>query len=231
MVQVEFINVSKQYGDFIAVNNVSFSIKKGEFVFLIGPSGAGKSTLIKMLIREELPTDGDILLDGTSVLEIPQEQIHTLRRRVGVVFQDFKILKSKTVFENVSVALEVVDSPQHEINEVVPNVLNLVGLQDKIDLLPYKLSGGEKQRLAIARALAHEPDILVADEPTGMIDPQAAQEVLNILQKINDLGTTVLMSTHDKQIVDKMKKRVIVLDKGEIVSDKSGGKYDANTKS
>ncbi len=231
MPQVEFINVSKQYDDFIAVNNVSFYIEKGEFLFLIGPSGAGKSTLIKMLIREELPTAGDILLDGESLLSIPQEQIHTLRRRVGVVFQDFKILRSKTVFENVAVALEVVDSPKNEINEVVPNVLNLVGLQDKINSLPYKLSGGEKQRLAIARALAHEPDILVADEPTGMIDPQASQDVLNILKKINDLGTTILMSTHDKQIVDKMKKRVIVLDKGGVISDKTGGKYDANAKS
>lgn len=226
MVQIEFKNIIKKYGEFIAANDISFSIEKGEFLFLVGPSGAGKSTLIKMMIREEYPDEGDILFNGESIFEIQQQNVPSLRRKIGVVFQDFKILNSKTVFENVAVALEVVDSEQNVINEVVPNVLNLVGLQNKVDLFPNTLSGGEKQRLAIARALAHEPDVLVADEPTGMIDPQAAKEVLAILEKINSLGTTILMATHDQKIVDESQKRVIRIEDGKIVSDEKGGKYD-----
>lgn len=225
MAQIEFVNVTKKYDDFIAVDNVSFEIQKGEFVFIIGHSGAGKSTLVKMLIREENPDDGDILYEGQSILNIDQKTIPALRRNIGVVFQDFKILDSKSVFENVAVALEVANTPAHVINEVVPNVLHLVGLEKKIDSLPQKLSGGEKQRLSIARALAHEPNVLVADEPTGMIDPLATDDVMSILEKVNKLGTTIIMATHDQNIVDKMKKRVIKIEGGKIVSDKTHGNY------
>lgn len=226
MAQIEFKKITKKYDDFVAADDVSFSIDKGEFLFLVGPSGAGKSTLIKMLIREEYPDEGDILFNGESIFEITQPKIPDLRRRIGIVFQDFKILDSKTVFENVAVALEVVDSEKNVINEVVPNVLNLVGLQKKLEFFPNTLSGGEKQRLAIARALAHEPDVLVADEPTGMIDPKASNEVIAVLEKINSLGTTVLMATHDQRIVDEMKKRVIRIEDGKIISDEKGGKYE-----
>jgi cell division transport system ATP-binding protein len=222
---LEFKGVTKEYEDKAAVRDINFGIEKGEFVFLVGASGAGKTTLIKMLTREELPTQGEIIFDEINVLEIPQENIHELRRKIGVVFQDFKIMGSRTVSENVAVALEVVESDAHVTSEVVPNVLNLVGLQDKADAFPKQLSGGEKQRLAIARALAHEPDILVADEPTGMIDPDAADEVMKVLEKINSLGTTILMATHNQSIVDKFKKRVIRIEDGEIKSDKEEAKY------
>lgn len=226
MFRLEFQDVTKKYEDnFVAVENISFGIEKGEFVFLIGPSGAGKSTLIKMLIREIIPDEGQILVDGQNILDEENIDISKLRRAIGVVFQDFKVLNSKTVFENVAVALEVTDTPQQVINEVVPNVLNLVGLQEKQEMFPYKLSGGEKQRLTIARALAHEPNILIADEPTGMIDPEASKEVVEILKKINDLGTTILMATHDEHTVNELKKRVIRLEKGKLVSDTKEGSY------
>lgn len=226
MAQIEFKNVTKEYEDsFLALDDVSLSINKGEFVFLIGPSGAGKSTLVKLLIREELPTSGEIFFNEENILEIPQTKVHSLRRRIGVVFQDFKILMSKTVFENVAVALEVTESPKSVIDEVVPNVLNLVGLESKINVLPHKLSGGEKQRLAIARALAHEPDVLVADEPTGMIDPKSAGEVVKILERVNSMGTTLLMTTHDQSIVNRLKKRVVRIENGKITSDEKKGEY------
>lgn len=226
MPQIEFINVKKEYEDGISVlNDVSFSINQGEFVFLIGASGAGKSTVVKLLIREALPSEGDIRFNGESLLEVPYEDLPTLRRKVGVIFQDFKLLNSKTVFENVAIALEVVNASKEEIENVVPNVLNLVGLSDKMNKYPKQLSGGEKQRVAIARALAHEPDVLVADEATGMIDPDSSVEVVDILEKINDLGTTIIMATHDDRIVDRLKKRVIKLKLGQVVLDKKGGKY------
>jgi len=243
---IEYKNVTKEYDpEQKVLDNVSFKVDEGEFLFIVGPSGAGKSTIVKLLIKEEDPTKGDILVAGlpnleveegmetslvdkkqlTSILELPHELIPELRRRVGVVFQDFKLLKSKNVFENVAVALEVTGATDTEVAEVVPNVLGLVGLADKAENFPKELSGGEVQRLSIARALAHEPDVLVADEPTGMIDPDSTDEVLKVLDKINSLGTTVIMATHDNTIVDKMKKRVIRLEKGKMVSDKAGGKY------
>ena len=226
MAQIEFKNVSKEYEAAKKVlADVTFGIDDGEFVFLVGPSGAGKSTLVKLLIREDFPTAGEILFYGDDIFSIQKEQISNLRRRIGVVFQDFKLLDSKTVFENVAVALNVVNSPKEVVENVVPNVLSMVGLLDKMLLFPYQLSGGEKQRVSIARALAHEPDVLVADEPTGMIDPQASEEVMEILEKVNSLGTTVIMATHEQQIVDKLKKRVIRLESGQVVSDKKGGKY------
>ncbi|NMB91316.1 cell division ATP-binding protein FtsE [candidate division WWE3 bacterium] len=228
MHQIEFKNISKEYISGVKVlDDVSFFIDQGEFVFIVGPSGAGKSTIIKLLIKEESPSSGDILFKGESVLQIPQEDVPSLRRKIGVVFQDYKLLESKTVSENVSIALEVVDSKKEEIKNIVPNVLSLVGLSDHADFYPRQLSGGEKQRVAIARALAHEPDVLIADEATGMIDPDAADEVIEILQKINSLGTTVIMSTHDERIVDKLTKRVIRIEKGKLISDKEGGTYRA----
>jgi cell division transport system ATP-binding protein len=226
MPQIEFINVTKKYeGDFTALDQISFSIEDGEFVFIVGPSGAGKSTLVKILIREERCDSGEVLFKGQNVMELSHEEIPQLRRKIGVVFQDFKLLPSKNVYENVSVALEVVNCPEAEIKSIVPNVLSMVGLTEKMFSYPRQLSGGEKQKLCIARALAHEPDVLIADEPTGNIDPDSSLQIVDILEKINSLGTTVIMATHDEKIVDRLKKRVIRMDKGVIVSDKKGGKY------
>lgn len=226
MAQISFINVTKEYeAGFKVLDDVSFDIDQGEFVFVVGPSGAGKSTIVRLLTKEEPPNGGDILFNGESILGLTLEQLPELRRKIGVVFQDFKLLDSKNVFENVAIALEVADASEEEIKSIVPNVLSMVGLTDKMFKFPKQLSGGEKQRVSIARALAHEPDVLVADEPTGMIDPDAAEDVIEILEKINSLGTTVLMATHDQSVVNKLKKRVIRLEDGKLVSDKVGGKY------
>lgn len=228
MAQIEFRNVTKEYEPgYKAIEDVSFSIDDGEFVFLVGPSGAGKTTLLKMLIREDVPTSGEVFFNDTDVLALVPKELPELRRRIGVVFQEFKLLNSKNVFENVAVALDVVDSPDEVIKNVVPNVLSMVGLADKMFHFPKQLSGGEKQRLSIARAMAHEPDVLIADEPTGMIDPKASEDVIEILDKINSLGTTIIMASHDQGIVNKMKKRVIRLENGKLSSDKKGGKYYA----
>jgi len=227
MPQIEFKNIVKAYDTFKALDDVSLSINKGEFVFIVGPSGAGKSSLIEILIREEVPDSGEVIFDGINLLEVPYEDLAMLRRKIGVVFQDFRLLDTRTVYENVAIALEVVDASEQDIRNVVPNALNMVGLSDKMDSYPKHLSGGEKQRVSIARALAHEPAVLVLDEPTGMIDPDAADEVLKILDKINSLGTTIIMTTHNEQLVDKSKRRVVRLEKGKLVSDKKGGKYRA----
>src|SRR3989344_2972244 len=225
MTQIEFKEVTKEYENSFALNNVSCKIEKGEFVFVVGVSGAGKSTLVKLLIREDFPTSGQILFNDVDVQTLQGNDVSDLRRKVGVVFQDFKLLDSKTVFENVAIALEVVDSTKSVINSVVPNVLSMVGLREKMNSYPAQLSGGEKQRVSIARALAHEPDVLVADEPTGMIDPDAEAEVMKILEDINGQGTTILMATHKRDLVDHMKKRVIRLENGKLVSDKLKGTY------
>ena len=228
MAQIEFKNVTKEYvKDIKVLDDVSFEVEKGEFVFVIGPSGAGKSTIIKLLLKEELPDSGEIIFEGTDISEITPDEMPEYRRKIGVVFQDYRLLNSKTVYDNVAIALEVVDSDEQDIKSVVPNVLSLVGLLDHSSYYPEQLSGGEKQRVAIARALAHEPDILIADEATGMIDPDSADEIIELLEKINSLGTTVIMSTHDQRIVDKMTKRVIKIENGKIMSDKKGGKYRA----
>lgn len=228
MPQIEFINVSKEFEpDKKVLDDVVFKVEPGEFVFLVGPSGAGKTTVMKLLTKEETPDSGDILFNDESVLGIPKEAIPELRRKIGVVFQDFRLLESKNVFDNVAVALEVVDSSSEEIKSIVPNVLNLVGLTDKMFKYPRQLSGGEKQKVSIARALAHEPDVILADEPTGMIDPDSIDEVLEVLGKVNSLGTTIIMATHDQEIVNALKKRVIRIEKGKIISDKKGGKYRA----
>lgn len=227
MAQIEFNKVDKKYDDFHALDNITFSIDQGEFVFIVGHSGAGKSTLIKMLIREEFPDAGSITFEGNNLQLVPYTELSMLRRKIGVVFQEFRLLESRTVYENVGIALEVVEATEEDVKNVVPNALNMVGLAKKSDNYPKHLSGGEKQRVSIARALAHEPKVLVLDEPTGMIDPDAAEEILKILYKINSLGTTIIMTTHNEQLVDKSKKRVIRLEKGKIVSDKKGGKYRA----
>jgi len=247
MAQIEYKDITKTYGDEKVLDHVSFDIEKGEFVFIVGPSGAGKTTLVRLLIREQDPTEGAIyfselelpvtdeevtsISDETgesemvNIFDLTEDQLPELRRKIGVVFQDFKVLRSKNVFENVAVALEVVDAPKNTIRDVVMNVLGLVGLSDEKDKFPKQLSGGEIQRLSIARAMAHEPDVLVADEPTGMIDPKATDEVLKVLEKVNSLGTTIIMATHNQDIVDRMKKRVIRIEEGKIKSDKKGGKY------
>ena len=223
---LEFENVSKEYaGGFVCLDGINFTISKGEFVFVVGRSGAGKSTLVKLMIREQLPSAGKVLFDGADIAEIPQHEIHLLRRRLGVVFQDFKVLPSKNVFANVAVALEVVDAPKSQIKDIVENVLNLVGIYDKAQSFPAELSGGELQRVAIARALAHEPDLFVADEPTGNIDPESSAQILDVFEKINSMGVAVLMATHDFRVVDRLKQRVVRLEKGKIVSDVAGGKY------
>ena len=224
---IEFREVTKEYEeDFKALENVSFSIDSGEFAFIVGESGAGKTTLVKLIIREEFPTEGQVMFDDVDVHTLEGDDVSTLRRRVGVVFQDYKILPNRTVFENVAIALEVDGTEDETIREVVPSVLSLVNLSHKASSTPNKLSGGEKQRVSIARALAHEPDVLIADEPTGMIDPKSAEEIMAILEKINSMGTTVIMATHNKDIVDKSKKRVIKLEKGKIVFDKKKAGYD-----
>jgi len=226
MPQIDYLNITKEYDQGLkALDDVSLKVESGEFVFIVGPSGAGKSTLVRLLIREESPSSGDILFNEQSVLTLPHDKIHELRRRIGVVFQDLKLLESKSVFENVAIALDVVDTMDKDIRNIVPSVLSLVGLSDKVDKFPKQLSGGEKQRLSIARALAHEPDVLIADEATGMIDPDSADDVVEVLEKINSLGTTVIMATHDERIVDKLKRRVVRIEKGKIISDKKGGKY------
>lgn len=228
MLQIDFKNVTKEYipGNKV-LDDVSFTIEKGEFVFVIGPSGAGKSTIIKLLTREERPDSGEILFNGRNILDIKPEEMPDFRRQIGVVYQDYKLLNSKTVYDNVAVSLEVVDADEQEIKSIVPNVLSLVGILDHSSFHPNELSGGEKQRVAIARALAHEPDVLIADEATGMIDPDVSDEIVELLEKINSLGTTVLMATHDQRIVDRLTKRVIKIQKGKLISDKKGGKYRA----
>jgi len=226
MHQIEFSKASKEYIPGLKVlDGVSFNVEKGEFVFIVGPSGAGKSTIICLLIGEEKPTEGEIKFDGKSVSDVPHDEMPNLRRKIGVVFQDYKLLDSKTVYDNVVVALEVVGTDKEEINNIIPNILSLVGLKNQKDYYPNQLSGGEKQRVAIARALAHEPDVLIADEATGMIDPDSADGIVEILEKINSLGTTVIMATHDERVVNSLKKRVIRLEKGKIISDKEGGNY------
>lgn len=222
---IKFENVFKSYRGEQVLENVDFEINSGEFVFLIGPSGAGKSTIIKLLNKEESPSAGKIYIDSTDLATIPYEEMHKIRRKIGVIFQDFRVIKSRNVFENVSISLEVVGAKESLIHEVVPNILSMVGLQHKIYKNPSELSGGEVQRLAIARALAHEPDIIVADEPTGMIDPKSSGEIMNLLLEINKMGTTVLMATHDYNIVNHLKKRVIRISEGKIASDKKGGTY------
>lgn len=224
---IYFDNVSKLYnsGNSIALENVTFQVAPKEFVSIVGHSGAGKTTLLKMLIAEDRPSDGQVFFESLDIHRIPRGKLPKYRRKIGTVFQDFKLLPHKTAFENISFAMEANGRSDEEIAENVPQALALVDLQDKIWNFPHELSGGEKQRVAIARAIVNQPDIIVADEPTGNLDPIATYEVVQILKKINDLGTTVIMTTHNKGVIDELGRRVITMDEGKIVRDDSEGKY------
>lgn len=226
MIQVK--RVTKHYGTLKALDNVSFTIMPKEFVILVGPSGAGKSTLIKLLTCEEYPTFGEINIDGKDIHLLKKQYIPYYRRQIGVVYQDFKLLPHKNVFENVAFAMEVSGAPSATINREVMKILDLVGLKSKANNFPYGLSGGELQRVAIARALVFSPRLLIADEPTGNLDPGNAWEVIQLLLKINKLGTTVILATHNREIVDTISKRVISLKEGRVVSDRRRGKYQLN---
>jgi cell division transport system ATP-binding protein len=223
---VKFVGVSKFYPpNTYALKDVSFHIRSGEFVSIVGASGAGKSTIVKLIIAEERLTGGRIIIGGWDISDIRPSEVPILRRQIGVVFQDLKLLPKKTIFENVAFALQVITAPQKQIEDVVPQVLKIVGLEHKIDNFPDELSIGEEQRASIARALVHRPKILIADEPTGNLDSINAQDIINLLKKINEFGTTVLLVTHNREIVNYLKKRVITLEHGKIISDQKEGRY------
>ena len=219
--------VSKIYGKGTApaLDRISLHIQAKEFVIVVGQSGAGKSTLLKLLTREERPTSGKIIIGGIDYDKLKDKNIPLLRRRIGVVFQDFKLLPNRTVFENVAFALEIVGMSSHEIKHTVPRVLDIVNLKGKEKSMPYELSGGERQRVAIARAIVRQPKILIADEPTGNLDPKHAWDVIKVLEKINKYGTTVLLTTHNQEIVNKLKRRVVTIDHGKIASDRAHASY------
>lgn len=223
---IEFRDVSKTYSTGVeAVKNVSLDIEKGEFVFIVGSSGCGKSTMIKMMLKEVEPSDGEIYINGRDITKLPKRKVPYLRRSMGIVFQDFRLLQDKTVYENVAYAMRVIGAGPRAIKKQVPNVLSLVGLLGKAKAYPDELSGGEQQRIAVARALVNNPSMLIADEPTGNLDPETAWEIMSLLNDINRRGTTVVVATHAKDIVDKMQKRVIAIDQGVIYSDIKKGVY------
>ena len=222
---VKFENVTKKFGDVIALSEVSFEIQPGEFVFIIGPSGAGKSTLVKLMLRESLPSEGTIRVKDFNLHELPKKKIPEYRRQIGVVFQDFKLLCDQTVFENVALVLRVLNEVEEKIGEKVLNILDLVGLKEKANFFPSQLSGGELQRVCLARAIVGEPEIIIADEPTGNLDLGIARQIVDLLKKINENGKTVIMATHNFEIVNALGQRVIELDKGKLISDQKKGKY------
>jgi cell division transport system ATP-binding protein len=225
MIRLE--NVTKSYSsDVIALKDASFDVAKGEFVFLVGPSGSGKSTLLRMLNRQERPERGAVWVAGRNIVDLPGGRVPLLRRNIGNIFQDYKLLLEKNVFENVAFAQEVIGRPKHVIKQQVPAVLDLVGLAGKEERLPNQLSGGEQQRVSIARAFVNRPLILLADEPTGNLDPATGEGIMRLLDRINKTGTTVVMATHDQRIVNTMRKRVIQLDRGIIVRDQARGVYE-----
>jgi cell division transport system ATP-binding protein len=209
----------------IALEDVAIDVRKGEFVFVVGPSGSGKSTFIRLLLKEEEPTRGNIYVAGKNIANLSPWKVPYLRRNIGTVFQDFKLLPDKTVFENVAFALEVIGKPKHVIDRRVPEILELVGLGDKLNNYPEELSGGEQQRVSVARAFVNRPLILLADEPTGNLDPSTSVEIMKLLDRINRTGTTVIMATHDNAIVDAMRRRVVELENGRVVRDQARGVY------
>ncbi|NLN48966.1 MAG: cell division ATP-binding protein FtsE [Clostridiales bacterium] len=224
---IELINVCKTFEDgYKALNNVSIKINNGEFVFIVGQSGAGKSTLIKLLLREITTDSGSIIINNKDISKLKRREIPYLRRSIGVVFQDFRLPQEKTVYENVAFAMEVIEASPKDIRRRVPIILSLVGLSKKSELYPNQLSGGEQQRVSLARAMVNGPSILIADEPTGNLDPETSREIMNNLNEINQRGTTVLMATHAKEIVDSMKKRVIEINEGVIIRDEMKGGYE-----
>jgi cell division transport system ATP-binding protein len=224
---IYFDNVSKLYNDgrSAALQEVTFQVAPREFVSIVGHSGAGKTTLLKMIIAEDKPTGGQVFFESLDIHQIPRTKLPNFRRKIGTVFQDFKLLPNKTAYENVAFAMEANGRTDQEIAENVPQALALVDLDDKVWNFPHELSGGEKQRVAIARAIVNQPDIIIADEPTGNLDPIATYEIVQILRKINELGTTVIMTTHNKGVIDEIERRVITMDGGRIVRDDSKGKY------
>jgi cell division transport system ATP-binding protein len=224
---IQFLSVSKKFDDnLFSLQDLSFEIQEGEFVFLVGPSGSGKTTIIKLLIREENPTAGRIFFEDEDVTKFNRNKVYQLRRRIGVIFQDFKLINEMNAFENIAFAMEAAGKPEREIKENVPYLLDIVGLGHRAHSFPYQLSGGEKQRIAIARAMANNPRLLIADEPTGNLDPDTAWDIAQILYKINNWGTTVIMSTHGSDIVNSMHKRVIRLQDGKILRDDFKGSYE-----
>ncbi|MDD6133579.1 MAG: cell division ATP-binding protein FtsE [Selenomonadaceae bacterium] len=219
-------NICKQYDTgTVALDHVNVDIKKGEFVFIVGASGAGKSTFIKMLFREELPTSGKLMVNGHDVVHMEHREVPYLRRELGVIFQDYRLLPDKTVFENVAFAMQVIEAPRRLMQRSVNSVLDVVGLRDKYKCFPSQLSGGEQQRVAIARAIVNDPAIVIADEPTGNLDPDTSWDIMDIFKRINRAGTTIVMATHDRAIVDTMKRRVIAIENGQIVRDQLRGGY------
>lgn len=224
---IEFVNVTKRYDDtgITALNNVSFKIEKGEFVFVVGETGAGKTTLTRLLLKEECFDNGRIYIDGEDISKIKRRKTPYYRRKIGMVFQDFGLISQLTVFENVALAMEAVGTSRRDINNMVPQILSLVGLSQYANSKPDRLSGGEKQRVAMARAMANNPPILIADEPTGNLDPRSSAEITKLFKRFNDMGTTVLIITHAREIVNDMKKRVIQLENGRVIRDEMRGGY------
>lgn len=219
-------DVSKVYeSGSVALHDVNVHIEPGEFVFVVGPSGAGKSTFIKMLFREVIPSTGSIFVNGTNILELGPKEIPYMRRQLGIIFQDYRLLPDRTVYENVAFAMEVIETPHRKIKRRVLNVLDLVGLRHRCNSYPNELSGGEQQRIAIARAIVNDPILVIADEPTGNLDPETSWDIMKIFKEINESGTTIVMATHDKEIVDVMGKRVIAIENGLIVRDEKNGVY------
>lgn len=227
---ITFKNVVKKYNEnTVALNNINMTINKGEFVFLVGVSGSGKSSIIKMMLREIKATEGGVKIDECDLALLKEKEVPYFRRKLGVIFQDFRLLENKTVYQNVEYAMKVVEAEDEEIAKRVPEVLKVVGLDKKINNYPYELSGGEQQKVAVARAIINNPEILLADEPTGNLDPITAKEIVELLVGINNSGTTVIMATHDINIVNNFKKRVISMKFGEIISDTEDGEYTIET--
>ncbi|MCK9267243.1 MAG: cell division ATP-binding protein FtsE [Alkaliphilus sp.] len=224
---IELHNVTKTYLKGVqALVNINLKIEREEFIFLVGPSGAGKTTCVKLILKEEEPTEGSIFIDGQDVTRLSRRKVPYHRRNIGVVFQDFRLLPNKTVYENIAFAMQIIEATSKDIRRRVPMVLGMVGLSDKAASYPYQLSGGEKQRTSIARAIVNNPSILIADEPTGNLDPETAWEIMKVLKQINRRGTTVIMATHARNIVDTMQQRVVALEKGRIVRDEQRGAYE-----
>ncbi|HWR38628.1 MAG TPA: cell division ATP-binding protein FtsE [Patescibacteria group bacterium] len=224
MIQMQDLSKIYETGS-VALTNVTVSIEKGDFVFVVGPSGAGKSTFVKLIFREEVASSGKIVVNGRDVTALKPEEVPYLRRGLGIVFQDYRLLPNKTVFDNVAFAMRVIEEPRREIQKRVQAVLDLVGLRHKIRAYPAELSGGEQQRVAIARAIVNNPRVVIADEPTGNLDPDTSWDIMKVFDRINKSGTTIVMATHDKTVVDGMQKRVIAIEKGRIVRDQERGVY------
>ncbi len=222
---IYFDKVCKVYPNSTALEEVTFTIEPGEFLSIVGHSGAGKTTLLKMILAEDVPTSGNVYFDSVDIHKVSKSKLPLLRRRIGSVFQDIRLLPNKTAYENIAFTMEASGRPDDEIRSDVPHVLDLVGLSDKMTSFPHELSGGERQRLAIARAIINQPDLLIADEPTGNLDPINTAEIIEIFKKINEIGTTIILTTHNKKVIDNLGRRVITLEKGRVIRDDKEGKY------